>query len=50
MIKSWRHTGFSVDNSVRIEADDPNGMQRLVEYICHFVPLHKVFRHSAVLS
>ena len=33
MIKSWRHTGFSVDNSVRIEADDQNGMQRLIEYI-----------------
>ncbi|MBN1307785.1 MAG: hypothetical protein JXA18_07705 [Chitinispirillaceae bacterium] len=35
MIKSWRHTGFSVDNSVRIEADDYDGMQRLIEYVCH---------------
>jgi hypothetical protein len=33
MIKSWRHTGFSVDNSVRIEAGDDTGMQRLIEYI-----------------
>jgi hypothetical protein len=33
MIKSWRHTGFSIDNAVRIEADDQNGMQRLIEYI-----------------
>jgi hypothetical protein len=50
MIKSWRHTGFSIDNSVRIEADDRNGMQRLIEYICHSVLLHMVFRHIAVLS
>jgi len=33
MLKSWRHTGFSVDNSVRIEAGDEAGMQRLIEYI-----------------
>jgi len=33
MIKSWRHTGFSVNNSVRIEAKDDAGMQRLIEYI-----------------
>ncbi|MBN1575453.1 MAG: transposase, partial [Chitinispirillaceae bacterium] len=33
MIKSWRHTGFSVDNSVRIASADHDGMQRLVEYI-----------------
>ena len=33
MIRSWRHTGFSVDNSVRIEAGDEAGMQRLIEYI-----------------
>jgi len=31
---SWRHSGFSIDTSVRIEADDRDGMQRLVEYIC----------------
>jgi hypothetical protein len=33
MINSWRHTGFSVDNSVRIEAGDEAGMQRRIEYI-----------------
>jgi hypothetical protein len=33
MMRSWRHTGFSVDNSVRIEARDESGMQRLIEYI-----------------
>jgi hypothetical protein len=33
MIKSWKHTGFSVDNSVRIEAGDRDGMLRLIEYI-----------------
>jgi hypothetical protein len=29
----WKHSGFSVDTSVRIEAGDYSGMQRLVEYI-----------------
>lgn len=33
IIRSWRHSGFSVDNTVRIEADDQNRMQRLIEYI-----------------
>jgi hypothetical protein len=33
MITSWKHTGFSVDNSVRIEAGDEAGIQRLIEYI-----------------
>ena len=32
-MRSWRHSGFSVDNSVRIEAGDHVGMQRLTEYI-----------------
>jgi hypothetical protein len=32
-MRSWRHSGFSVDNSVRIEANDHAAMQRLVEYI-----------------
>jgi hypothetical protein len=32
-MKAWRHSGFHVDTSVRIEADDHAGMQRLVEYI-----------------
>ncbi len=32
-MRGWRHSGFSVDISVRIEAADHSGMQRLVEYI-----------------
>jgi hypothetical protein len=32
-MRSWRHSGFSVDISVRLEADDRAGIQRLVEYI-----------------
>jgi hypothetical protein len=32
-MREWKHSGFSVDNSVRIEAADFGGMQRLVEYI-----------------
>jgi hypothetical protein len=32
-MRGWRHSGFNVDNSVRIEAGDHTGMQRLVEYI-----------------
>ena len=32
-MRSWRHSGFSVDNSVRIAPGDHAGMQRLVEYI-----------------
>jgi hypothetical protein len=32
-MRSWRHSGFSVDNSVRIEVEDRGGMQRLIEYI-----------------
>jgi len=32
-MRGWRHSGFNVDNSVRIEAGDNAGMQRLVEYI-----------------
>jgi hypothetical protein len=32
-MRSWRHSGFSVDNSVRIERGDKAGMQRLIEYI-----------------
>jgi len=30
---AWRHSGFNIDTSVRIEADDSAGMQRLIEYI-----------------
>jgi hypothetical protein len=30
---AWKHSGFNIDTSVRIEADDRDGMQRLIEYI-----------------
>ena len=30
---SWPHSGFSIDNAVRIEAGDEAGMQRLVSYV-----------------
>jgi hypothetical protein len=29
----WKHSGFSIDTSVRIAADDQDAMKRLVEYI-----------------
>jgi hypothetical protein len=32
-MRQWKHSGFNVDHSVRIEAGDHAGMQRLVEYI-----------------
>jgi len=32
-MRTWKHSGFSVDNSVRIERGDKSGMQRLIEYI-----------------
>ena len=32
-MRSWKHSGFSVDNSVRINAGDKAGIQRLTEYI-----------------
>ena len=32
-MRTWSHSGFSVDNSVCIEANDHASMQRLVEYI-----------------
>ena len=32
-MRSWRHSGFSVDTSVRIEAGDQAGMSRLLGYI-----------------
>jgi hypothetical protein len=32
-MRGWRHSGFSVDTSVRIEAGDYDGMSRLVGYI-----------------
>ena len=32
-MRQCRHSGFSIDNSVRIGADDAEGMQRLISYI-----------------
>ncbi|NBB95964.1 MAG: IS91 family transposase [Planctomycetes bacterium] len=32
-MRSWRHSGFSVDRSVRLRAGDRNGIQRLAEYM-----------------
>ena len=32
-MRSWKHSGFSVDTSVRIERSDKAGMQRLIEYV-----------------
>ena len=31
-IRSWKHSGFSVDQSVWLEAGDQQGVQRLIEY------------------
>jgi hypothetical protein len=31
-IRSWRHSGSSVDQSVRLEAGDQEGIQRLIQY------------------
>jgi Putative transposase len=31
-IRSWKHSGFSVDQSVRLEAGDQEGIQRLIQY------------------
>jgi hypothetical protein len=31
-IRSWKHSGFSVDQSVGLEASDRKGVQRLVQY------------------
>lgn len=32
-MRAWPHSGFSIDNSVQITANDTEGMQRLVSYI-----------------
>lgn len=32
-MRGWKHSGFSVDTSVRIDKGDHTGMQRLTEYI-----------------
>ena len=31
-IRSWKHSGFSVDQSVRLEAGDREGIRRLMQY------------------
>ena len=31
-MRSWKHSGFSVDQSVRLEARDPEGVRRLLQY------------------
>jgi len=31
-MRSWKHSGFSVDQSVRLEAGDHEGVQRLIQY------------------
>jgi hypothetical protein len=30
-IRSWKHSGFSVDHSVRLEAGDRAGIHRLIQ-------------------
>jgi len=32
-IRTWKHSGFSIDNKVRIEAGDREAIRRLAEYI-----------------
>jgi hypothetical protein len=46
-IRSWKHSGFSVDKSVRIEAGDRAGLERLLRYIvrCPF-SIERVIRLS----
>ena len=34
-MRNWNHSGFSVDNSVKIEKDDYDSMLRLAQYIVH---------------
>ena len=31
-MRSWKHSGFSVDQSIRLEAGDQEGVQRLIQY------------------
>jgi hypothetical protein len=31
-IRSWQHSGFSVDQSVGLEAEDSEGIRKLIEY------------------
>jgi hypothetical protein len=32
-IRTWKHSGFSIDNKVRIEANDRDSIRRVAEYI-----------------
>lgn len=32
-MKSWRYSGFSIDNSVKIKAGDTEGLSRLIQYM-----------------
>jgi len=34
-MRNWSHSGFSVDNSVKIEEDNIDAMSRLAQYIVH---------------
>ena len=34
-MRNWSHSGFSVDNSVKIEEDNLNAMARLAQYVVH---------------
>jgi len=31
-MRSWKHSGFSLDQSVRLQAGDQQGVERLIEY------------------
>lgn len=33
LLLSWRHSGFSVHNTVTVAPDDPDGMERLARYL-----------------
>ena len=44
-MRQWLHSGFSIDDSLRIAAGDEEGMQRLISYIarCPF-SLTRIFK------
>ncbi len=33
LLLSWRHSGFSVHNTVTVAPDDPDGLERLARYL-----------------
>lgn len=39
-MRHWKHSGFSVDNSIKIEKDDYDSMLRLAQYIVHTWMMH----------